>query len=434
MPSRKSVKHWRPDPKDEILEVLEYYTVDSSAWKAWPMGSPSEVRNLSNVPAELDEVIQRASKKVETVAEPWPEGTFAAVHVTDDPNVVVRMLEAGDDLMGIPLHYSRMCNGLRVSTVPDYWKRYVSSGRYEFLKTLHEESRMRLGQVLLARLDNDRSTHYITESEYEMAVNGVRRWIDHGELGGLDRIIEQPYNIDIPAMAKEHGIAKPKEPQYVDVIFHGRFLDIAERDAEEAAAELAELELKLKNVNTKEICQVLRNRGWDGVFTKSGFSTEAQLTIINTKSIIGYGDWTGSHRSKPTLGSLRDVPLPPNIDRPEMWTTAAIVQAVHDGFTFLIPFVMGEGLFSPNAYWIKGMQASANGLTVGPDHTPEIDLIDNEWIRAKTFFRPEMVPKEAWLEPPGRHGVVPVYVEIDPDTIDWNLLNRGHQIRVKRDL
>lgn len=434
MPSRKSVKDWRPDPMDEILDTLKYYTVDSSAWKAWPMGSPQEVSNLSNVPPELDTIIQVAAKKVETVAEPWPEGTFAAVHVTDDPNTVVQMLEAGGDLMSIQTGYSRMCDGLRVSTVPDYWKRYVSRDRYEFLETLHEESRMQLGQLLLARLDNDRSTHYITESEYEAAVSSVLRWIDQGEILFLSRIIEQPYNVNIPAIAKEHGIAKPKEPKYVDVIFHGRFLDIAERDAWDSMIELAELELKKETESTQDMCKVLRNHGWDGVFTKSGFSMEAQLIIINTRSIIGYGDWTGPYRSKPSMGGLQDVPLPPNIDRPEMWNTAAIVQAVHDGFTFLVPFVMGEGLFSPNAYWIKGMQASANGLTVGPDHTPEIDLIDNEWIRAKTFFRPEMVPKEAWLEPPGRHGVVPVYVEIDPDTIDWDLLNRGHQIRVKRDL
>lgn len=134
------------------------------------------------------------------------------------------------------------------------------------------------------------------------------------------------------------------------------------------------------------------------------------------------------------LGDLRDIPLPPPIDKPEMWTPEAIVQAVHDGFTFMIPFILGESLFSPNAYWIVGIQAGASGLTVGPEYTPEIAVIEpDSWIRAKTFFPPEMVPKQAWLEEPDPEtGVVPVYVEIDPDTIDWELLNRGHQIRVRR--
>jgi hypothetical protein len=134
-----------------------------------------------------------------------------------------------------------------------------------------------------------------------------------------------------------------------------------------------------------------------------------------------------------SLGGLRDVPLPPNIERPEMWNTAAIVQAVRDGFTFMIPFVWGKSLFDPNAYWIKGMQAAATGLTVGPDHTPDIELIDNEWIRVKTFFRPNMVPEEAWLDKPNEYGVVPVYLEIDPDTVDWNLLNRGHQFMTRNE-
>jgi len=44
-----------------------------------------------------------------------------------------------------------------------------------------------------------------------------------------------------------------------------------------------------------------------------------------------------------------------------------------------------------------------------------------------------MVPKEAWLDNPNQYGVVPVYLEIDPDTIDWNLLNRGHQFTVRNE-
>lgn len=138
-------------------------------------------------------------------------------------------------------------------------------------------------------------------------------------------------------------------------------------------------------------------------------------------------------RKRPSgMDGLRDIPLPPNTPRPEMWTPDSVVQAVHDGFTFLLPFIWGEDLFSPNAYWIAGLQASASGLTVGPEHTPEMILTEpDHWIRAITFFRPEMVPKEAWVTPPNEYGIVPVYVEIDPETVDWNLLNRGHQIRTR---
>lgn len=139
----------------------------------------------------------------------------------------------------------------------------------------------------------------------------------------------------------------------------------------------------------------------------------------------------GPREWSPRLKGLQDIPMPENTPRPEMWDAAAIVKAVKDGFTFLVPFIF-EALFEPNAYWIAGTQASATGFTVGPEHTPEIELLPDGWIKAKTYFMPEMVPDRAWLAPPNENGVVPVYVEIDPDTIDWDLLNRGHQIRVRR--
>lgn len=157
------------------------------------------------------------------------------------------------------------------------------------------------------------------------------------------------------------------------------------------------------------------------------------LKLTRAEAKKRYRDELKQDEKSPSMSGLRDVPLPPDVPRPEMWTTASIVQAVRDGFTFMIPFVMGKSLFSPNAYWIAGRQAAASGFTVGPEHTPDITLIEpDDWIVARTYFQPEMVPGKAWLAPPNEDGVVPVNVEIDPETIDWDLLNRGHQIRTRR--
>lgn len=126
---------------------------------------------------------------------------------------------------------------------------------------------------------------------------------------------------------------------------------------------------------------------------------------------------------------LRDVPIPPNTPRPEMWSLEAVVKAVRDGFTFGLPFIWGESLFSPNAYWIGGQQYAASMLTVGPEHTPEIEILPEDgWLRVLLYFRPMMVPEKTWLGPPNENGVVSVYAEIDPETVDWVILNRGHQI------
>ena len=129
------------------------------------------------------------------------------------------------------------------------------------------------------------------------------------------------------------------------------------------------------------------------------------------------------------LGSLRDVPLPPNIPRPEMWVPEAIALAVRDGFTFGIPFIRGESFFDPNAYYIGGEQYTASLLTVGPKHSPDLELLPEGRLGMTAYFRPEMVPQETWLAPPNEYGTVPVHLEIAPETIDWELLNRGHQIR-----
>lgn len=145
-------------------------------------------------------------------------------------------------------------------------------------------------------------------------------------------------------------------------------------------------------------------------------------------------DWSelDEPESGPSLEGLRDVPMPPGIPRPEMWDLEAVMKAVQSGFTFGLPFIWGESLFTPNAYWIGGQQYAASLLTVGPEHTPEMALLPDGWLRVKLYFQPAMVPERTWLGPPNENGVVAVYAEIDPATVDWDQLNRGHQIRVPR--
>lgn len=111
--------------------------------------------------------------------------------------------------------------------------------------------------------------------------------------------------------------------------------------------------------------------------------------------------------------------------RPEIWTPEALVQAVQDGFTFGVPFTMGESIFDPNAYFIGGRQFSALLLTVGPEHSPDIALLPEGRIGFTAYFRPEMVPQDAWLTPPNKDGVVPVHLEVAPETIDWETMNRA---------
>jgi len=122
--------------------------------------------------------------------------------------------------------------------------------------------------------------------------------------------------------------------------------------------------------------------------------------------------------------------IPPNIPRPEMWTPESIVQAVKEGFTFLIPFHFN--LIEPNGYYIAGQQYICTGVTVGPEHTEIIRLTPEGWMEMLLWFPPGMVPDEAFIGEINENGVGQVWALVDPDDIDWETLNRGWQIKVPR--
>lgn len=129
--------------------------------------------------------------------------------------------------------------------------------------------------------------------------------------------------------------------------------------------------------------------------------------------------------------SLDDMEFPENIERPEMWTPESIVQAVQDGFTFLIPFKMGDPPGSPNGYYILGRQYMTFAVTVGPEHTEITRVLPTGWLEMTLWFPPGMVPDEAFIGEINPNGVGQVWAQIDPQDIDWDQLNRGHQIRIK---
>lgn len=122
------------------------------------------------------------------------------------------------------------------------------------------------------------------------------------------------------------------------------------------------------------------------------------------------------------------------IDLPEMWTTQSIINAVHAGHTFLIPFDYRK-LFQANAYYIGGIQYSASGVTVGPHHTPDIVLTPEGNIQMTLYFERGMVKEKDFYRPPEqREGrwIGPVHAFIMPEDIDWEGLNRGQQFRVPK--
>jgi hypothetical protein len=86
-------------------------------------------------------------------------------------------------------------------------------------------------------------------------------------------------------------IEKVAQPYEVKVIFQGRYLRYEDRQALDAARELTALSRNEREVTQKEICLALLFHGWDGIYTRAGFSTVNELVIMNAPRISRFGDW-----------------------------------------------------------------------------------------------------------------------------------------------
>lgn len=290
----RGVKEWSPDPIRDMVEALEDHTVDSEKF-VWDR----QAREM-------------AEHQMIGAANPILDGAFWSTHITDDPAPMLEAVKRGFDLAAAEPEWfgGPMCPGMHVTTATDYWRIGRSSKRYAFLKTLAGEAKEALRRIILADLAQKRGSGYITESEYENAVSHVEDlWIKHGNWRALFTVINQPYNVDVPRIARDAGLAVPAEPVEVPVLFVGRYLSFSEPDALKDAYRLAEAVFPDRDVGQKEICLALRRHGWDGVFTTSGFSTEPQLIIMNAAKVLRFGDWSRDPGAWPPFGGkLGSVP------------------------------------------------------------------------------------------------------------------------------
>lgn len=271
--AKRGVLHWSPDPIGEALGNLEKFTIDSSLF-----GSK--------------EYIDKAIYKMIGAAVPEDGGYFTAWHVTDNPFEVEHVLARGGDLLerSYPRH---QCGGLSVSSAPDFWKG-VSRKKWDFLKDLPLQDAQKLWQAIQTELKRQLGTHYITGSEWETAMEHLAGWFHNRNPYGVVMVSNQPYNINVQDLAKTLGIAKPFEPRVVQVNFHGRYLDMTDREANDEASYLASKVLGKEEgaLTEEEVCNVLRAKGWDGAFSRGGFSTNPELAIWNAGKILNFGGWS----------------------------------------------------------------------------------------------------------------------------------------------
>lgn len=281
--------------KKELLKVLEKDTVDTASW-------------MIDDPKEAKYLMERAEGRLQSLAVPQADGTLRSFHVTDNPDPVIEILKTGGDF------YARegdLCGGLYVSAVPHFWEGR-SNRKWDFLPGMSKDDRGTLYQAVYDRLVDEINSGYITQSEFEAAQRDVAQAMTGDFWQILTIVANQPYNINIPKLAKDLGLATPFDPHYVPVDFVGRYLEFNTSRAIEANEALLLLKHgSLEGLSRLDLCNMLKENGWDGVFTKAGMGTNPELVIWSGDKVVRFGDWSASAASEMAGPKSRTVIFDP---------------------------------------------------------------------------------------------------------------------------
>lgn len=262
--------------ENKLLEALDRDTVDTSRWTT---GNAKDKKHYMEV----------AENKIYGLAVPQENGTLRAWHVTDEPEKVIELLKTKGDF------YARegdLCGGLYVSAVPHYWEGR-SQKKWDFLPKMSKEARLKLYEAIHERLVEQINTGYITRSEFERASQDMdmAKKQDYWQI--LDIVANQPFNINIAKMAEALGLAIPFKPPYIQVDFVGRYLEFNTQRAIEANEALLLLKHgSMEGLSRQDLCNMLKEYGWDGVYTKAGMGTNPELVIWNGDRVVAFGDWS----------------------------------------------------------------------------------------------------------------------------------------------
>lgn len=264
--AKRGPHEWTPRRIQKILGALESNTVDTAKGRIEP-------------------------GRVMGGADVLPDNTLVSWHVTDDPELVLHALAAQADLQATR-PAGDLCGGLYVSSFPDIW-RSRSRKKWQFIEKLPPEAARTLSRAVLRELDRDFESGRLTASEHKRGRHDVEDyWLKRGHWEVLLNLASLPYAFDIQGLARKEGVAEPFAPDIIEVIFEGRYLHLTSDVREDSMAIAAEvLRVEEALVDRDQLCQVWRDLGWDGAFTKAGMGTNPELVIWNADRILKFGSW-----------------------------------------------------------------------------------------------------------------------------------------------
>lgn len=264
MPHKKGVLHWTPDPIGEALKTIERFGVDSS-----------KIKSDRDVTSCTDKL-----KRAAVCAYPGEVVFFAGTHVTSDSKAVIGAITEGR----YPEWRVGFCQGLWVTDAPDLF-RGMNILRWSFMEDLNEHTAARLRIRIGTELSRQLGSKYITGNEFDHAIGLLEGWEKSGRWDPVRMLSHQPFNIDIPELARANYIAEPHQAEYVRVYFTGKYASL-DGESLEAATWLAQETLGISQdmMDPEDVCATLKKYGWDGVYRPMGIS-DPYVTIWNLAKV-----------------------------------------------------------------------------------------------------------------------------------------------------
>jgi len=223
------------------------------------------------------------------------DGFLFAYHVTDDPGGVMRKLKSNIPMCQMNPEGDLGC-GFYVSGVPQYW--FVRSrAKWDFAKNLTRAQRQSLVNVILSDPNYKKGGGYLADFEVDYLTKDLKQFIETGDVNLLAMTGNQPYNVRITKeIARKAGVPEPKEPGFIKIKLHGKFInaaglysnpEVVNRAKAWAVINRSKMLQYDKRVSTQNIVNAwLCSMGYSGAFTKSGMTTNPEMAIWSRKAII----------------------------------------------------------------------------------------------------------------------------------------------------
>ena len=199
------------------------------------------------------------------------EGELYGYHVTSNPDKIMDAFKGPKKLTatyGFARH-NELGPGLYISAVPHFWMGRAPN-KFDFLKDLEPTQKQILANAILKSPAMTQKS-YLSDGEKAGLQRDVQEFLN-GNWQSIISLSGQPYNIRFwePQFLEPLGIEQTKQPTQILIHLKGKFVNLESHTGHVA-----------------RWGQFIR-AGYDGGFTKSGFSSNPELVVWRKEAITRF--------------------------------------------------------------------------------------------------------------------------------------------------